>query len=237
MFMSKSIPSMENDWTKILTEVNFREYDILCPQDAIGAGWASFDILDDTMHMYLNAMKRSGRKMQFWLNCECFTQNHDGLPFMHKRTENRRFIPSPVNRFARQIENAEKYTSSIITFSFNHYYSPLLVNPDYSRVLTEYLESGTVSVSHMEFPDIKVTQAQGKTVLELSAPICSDIALQAIRISALRSSGEKFILREDLPMKPDAALPLKYELGSLRVNGLRLTAIDVAGNESSVVLH
>jgi len=53
--------------------VNFREHDIFCPQDAVGAGWTIEENLVNVWRMYSDAVKLSGKSIRLWANVENFT--------------------------------------------------------------------------------------------------------------------------------------------------------------------
>ncbi|MEG0229857.1 MAG: DUF4434 domain-containing protein [Oscillospiraceae bacterium] len=146
-YFASSLKKMEKQWVKILSNVNFRKFDILCPQDAIGSGWINFEDFDKVMQMYKRAIKKSNREILFWINCENFSQPHKGVLFFPKKTHITNFIPAPINRFAKQIKMSEKYTDTIITFSFNHYYSKNNTNINFYNAILHYIQNGVIQKS------------------------------------------------------------------------------------------
>ena len=112
-FYSKNSPYKiaEQEWKRFFAKANFRQGDIFCQQDAIGAGWIGMDDLD----YYYAALKRAvdtKPELVFWANCENFTQD---------------YLPADAQRFKQQLDTAAKYTDGIISFSLSHYY----LNPDF----------------------------------------------------------------------------------------------------------
>ena len=101
-------------WQTILNAARFRDGDILCPQDAVGAGWTREKSLDKMWKMYAAAVASAPVKLRLWANCENFAAGEDGN------------VPAPVERFARQTETAARYAEKIVCFSLDHYYSPFV---------------------------------------------------------------------------------------------------------------
>ena len=56
------IESAKIFWASFIRSVNFREQDIFCPQDAVGAGWTIEENLVNVWRMYSDAVKLSGKK-------------------------------------------------------------------------------------------------------------------------------------------------------------------------------
>ena len=96
-------------WQTFFEQTRFRPGDIFCPQDAVGAGWTSEKNLEKVWRMYAAAVEGSGKGVRLWANCENFTADYSS---------------APIDRFARQLGTAARYTERIICFSMNHYYSP-----------------------------------------------------------------------------------------------------------------
>lgn len=129
--------------------MNFREQDIFCPQDAVGAGWTIEENLVNVWRMYSDAVKLSGKKIHLWANVENFTSavaksNTTGIT-TPLATENTQDVTATLDRLVKQMDIASRYAENIITFSYNHYYSPVYVNPMFHNTYVDYLKTGTCS--------------------------------------------------------------------------------------------
>ena len=131
-------------WNSMFAQINFRVGDIFAPQDAVGAGWIQMTDLEMITIMYRNVVDNSNKGVIFWSNCEDFTQPHDGGLFSPPATENTIFITSTLDRYTQQLDIASRYADNIITFSWNHYYSPLYVDPVFNDTYLDFLINGVL---------------------------------------------------------------------------------------------
>ena len=98
------------EWTKVFASAHFREGDIFCCQDSVGAGHIKIGQLDS----YFAALKQATdtkKGLLFWANNECFTDTVN-------------YHPRPVSEFLKQMNIAAPYVSGFVTFAYSHYYSP-----------------------------------------------------------------------------------------------------------------
>ena len=134
------------NYVRFFNKVNFRDGDIFAPQDAVGAKWTREKSLEMTWKIYKAAVDTCEADVKLWANCENFdgaitTETLGGL-LSPKITEHTSNQTATFDRFARQMEIASRYAENIITFSYNHYYSPSYVNPAFIEVYYDYLENG-----------------------------------------------------------------------------------------------
>lgn len=133
---------------RLLDKVNFRDGDILAPQDAIGAKWTSEENLETIWEMYAKAVDTCDADITLWANCENFTLSFaDSLTagiFTRPETENTETVTATLDRFVWQMDVASRYAENIITFSYNHYYSPEVVNPCFIETYIDYVDNGYV---------------------------------------------------------------------------------------------
>ncbi len=127
---------------------SFRDGDIYCPQDAVGAGWIKEKDLEKVWALYGEAIKACEADVKLWANVECFTSATadtllDGITGP-KATENTVYVPATLDRVVRQMEVASAYAENIITFSFNHYYSLKFASPMFMETYRDYLEKGVL---------------------------------------------------------------------------------------------
>ncbi len=143
-----SVPSVLSAvpmWTRLINKVNFRDGDIIAPQDAVGAQWIQEDDLEKVWKMYRTAIDTSDKDIKLWANCENFTLARaksiiSGI-FVPPATLNVNSVPCTIDRFARQLDIASRYCENIITFSYNHYHSPSYVNPAFEKTYLDYVNN------------------------------------------------------------------------------------------------
>lgn len=136
------------NYVRFFDKVNFRDGDIFAPQDAVGAKWTREKSLEMTWKMYKAAIDTCEADVKLWANCENFdgaitTETLGGL-LSPKITEHKTNVTATLDIFVKQMEIASRYAENIITFSYNHYYSPSLVNPAYLETYLDYVENGYV---------------------------------------------------------------------------------------------
>lgn len=151
---------------------NFRDGDIYCPQDAVGAGWVEEDDLQRVWSIYGKAIESCDADVKLWANVECFTSAvadtaTDGL-LGPKATENTVSVPATFDRVTKQMNIASAYAENIITFSFNHYYSLKYSSAMFMETYKDYLENGfTLETEAPEDVEgLKKSQAENGVELE-----------------------------------------------------------------------
>ena len=97
----------EQEWKKVFETANFREGDIFCCQDAVGAGHIDISQLDSYFSALKNAVDTEPG-LHFWANSEDFTKEYDS---------------AYVARFIKQMEIARPYVEDYVTFAYSHYYA------------------------------------------------------------------------------------------------------------------
>ncbi len=135
-------------YVRIINGINFRDGDIFAPQDAVGAKWVREKNLERNWKLYKAAVDSCSADLKLWANCENFStvvapSVLEGI-LNPPATENTVYITETLDRFTWQMEVASKYAENIITFSYNHYYSPDYVNPGFIETYYDYLENGYV---------------------------------------------------------------------------------------------
>ncbi len=155
-----------SNYVRFFNKVNFRDGDIFAPQDAIGAKWTKMENLEMTWKLYKAAVDTCKADVKLWANCENFdgaiTSETLGGVLSPKITEHNSNVTATLDTFIRQMEIASKYAENIITFSYNHYYSPSLVNPAFINTYYDYVKNGYVLEN--EAPKVpenaKITQSE-----------------------------------------------------------------------------
>ncbi len=134
------------NYVKFFSKVNFRDGDIFAPQDAVGAKWVREKNLETTWKVYKAAIDTCEADVKLWANCENFngaitTETLGGL-LSPKITEHTSNVTATLDTFAHQMDVASRYADNIITFSYNHYYSPALVNSAFIDTYFDYVKNG-----------------------------------------------------------------------------------------------
>lgn len=153
-------PSVENVnmWKDIFSATHFREGDIFAPQDCIGAGGLTPEILDEWFYGMAEAVK-SKKGLLFWSDAETFDQ--------------RFWTAAPVNRFVKQMQTVSPYVSKILTFSYTHYYSPFQKGRAFHDAYMEYVGTGRLPENESPEPVrnlISYRDSEGKLILNWKEP-------------------------------------------------------------------
>ncbi len=134
------------EWTRVFEVANFREGDIFCCQDAVGAGWITIDELD----AYFRELKKAvdtEKGLRFWANNEDFTK--DGKT-------------APLARFVRQMEISHPYVENHITFAYSHYCAKDIPGKAvYHALYKQYYDTGKLPSA--DIPEPTVSFKPGRT--------------------------------------------------------------------------
>lgn len=225
------VPTLAN-LVRFFDRVNFRDGDIFAVQDAVGAKWVSEDNLEMTWELYKKAVDSCDADIRLWANCENFTlafadTAFDGI-FSRPATENSVVVTSTLDRFVWQMNVASRYAENIITFSYNHYYSPDEVNPAFIETYLDYVENGCVleTEAPSAVKNFAVSKSFGKTVLTW------DEADDNIGIAYYRIEKDgRFLSRVEIGKEKTE---LRY-VDSGNAGKYTITAFDAAGNSSQPV--
>ncbi len=218
---------------RLLNGVNFRDGDIFAPQDAVGALWTSPENLEKTWKMYAAAVDSCDADIKLWANCEnfCLAVADSFLAGFLTRpaSENNASVPATLDRFAWQMKIASKYAENIITFSYNHYFSPDAVDDMYIETYLDYVKNGYVleTQNPSDPADFVKTAENGLTLSWSESEDNFGIAYYRIE------KNGKFLVRVE-NCYGDAILSFNDADGSLS-DEYSITAYDAAGNRSKTV--
>ncbi|MBR3816088.1 MAG: DUF4434 domain-containing protein [Clostridia bacterium] len=216
-------------YVRIINGINFRDGDIFAPQDAVGAKWVSEKNLERNWKMYKAAVDSCDADLKLWANCENFSTvvAHSALEGIINppATENTVYVTETLDRFVRQMDIASRYAENIITFSYNHYYSPDYVNPAFIETYYDYLDNGyELETAAPAAPEnVKATTTDEGTLITWEAAE-DNIGIAYYRIE----KDGKFLARVDLVYGWEA---LEY-LDTGAAGEYVITAYDCAGNRS-----
>ena len=218
---------------RMLNTINLRDGDIFAPQDAVGALWIREKDLEMTWKLYSEAVKTADADIRLWANCENFTLAFadtaiDGI-LTRPATENTEAVPATLDRFTRQMKTAAKYAENIITFSYNHYYSPELVSPAYIETYLDYVKNGYVLEG-----EAPVMGGFRKSAVDGGVSLDWDAASDNFGIAYYRiEKNGKFLTRiETCYSSPELVYA---DIGGSVGDEYTITAYDAAGNVSAAV--
>jgi len=114
-------------WSAVFANTRFREGDIFCCQDSVGAGHIGMGDLD----RYFAAMKAAADtkpQLAFWANNENFTAAD--------------WSSAPLSRFVEQMKITSKYVENHVTFAYSHYYAADMGKAQYHEAYLRYRLTG-----------------------------------------------------------------------------------------------
>ena len=141
-WVSKDTRNIGLFWRDLLANAGFRDGDILCPQDSVGAGGCSLELLDKVTQAYKYAVDNCGKQIHLWSNCEIFVQPTDKF-FNNYDGYGSYWTACTVDRMAAQFEIVSHYVERIFCFAFPHYYSPYNTVSGYYDSYLYYLQTGS----------------------------------------------------------------------------------------------
>lgn len=219
--------------TSFFNSTKFRDGDIYCPQDAVGAGWVKEEDLPMTWAIYAKAVESCDADVKLWANVECFTSPvadslTDGI-LGPEVTENTVYIPATLDRVARQMDVASAYAENIITFSFNHYYSLKYASSMFMDTYKDYLANGYVLESEAPEAVTEFTKTETAEGVELKWNESGDNF--GVAYYRIEKNG-KFLARAEFFAGGDAVYTdINGNIG----DSYSITAFDAAGNASVAV--
>ncbi|MGN1418604.1 MAG: DUF4434 domain-containing protein [Acutalibacteraceae bacterium] len=219
-------------WIKFFAKTNFRDGDIFCPQDSIGANTDKIDNAYKMWQMYDKAVSTCEKDIKLWANCENFTlgkksQKGTGI-FTGENTDS---VTATLNRFVKQLDAASRYAENIISFSYNHYYSQYQANRVFKDTYNDYVKNGFVleNQAPQAVSDLKVTEDGDKMVLSWTAAE-DNIGIAYYRITV----NGKFLAR--IETETDGISTEFVDTASRPFKTVyTVTAYDGAGNASEAV--
>jgi hypothetical protein len=126
-------------WKEIFSMTHFREGDIFCCQDSVGAGFITVDQLDG----YFKAIKEAvdtKKGLHFWANNEDFDQASWGT--------------APLDRFAKQLQISDPYVEAHITFAYSHHQHPDMGKTGHHEAYKYYYETGKLPTYDLASPTV-----------------------------------------------------------------------------------
>ncbi|MEG2003044.1 MAG: DUF4434 domain-containing protein [Clostridia bacterium] len=206
------------EWTKVFKTANFREGDIFCCQDAVGAGWIKIDQLDS----YFSELKKAvetEKGLHFWANNENFDQSDWSSAY--------------IDRFVQQMNIASKYVENYITFAYSHYYAKDFNNKGaFHRAYKLYYDTGMKTSFDIEKPQLSVVKSGEKIELTIN------INQSAAGIEKVVIYGDDKVLKTiKVPISSLGAKTLKFTEAFDKCANYKVVINDYFGNKSESTIN
>lgn len=220
-------------WLTFFEKVNWRDGDIIAPQDAVGAHWIDEDELVRVWNTYSAAVDKLDADVKLWANVENFEiaigPSILGGTILRGETENIESVTATLDRFTRQLDIASRYCENIITFSYSHYYSKEMVKPFYIETYHDYVNNGYVLETQAPTAPANLTKTADENGVKLEWEASTDnFGIAYYRVC---KNGE-FLTRIE-NYKWDYPLCIEDPSGTLN-DVYSVVACDAAGNFSPV---
>lgn len=219
-----------SQWLTFFEMTDFRDGDIVAPQDAVGADWVEEDELVGIWEMYSAAAKKAKADISLWANCENFDiatgPSILGGTILRPETENIESVTATLDRFVMQLDVASRYCENIITFSYSHYFAPTLVKSMYIETYRDYVENGYVLETQAPSAPVVTATADENGVTVSWTESTDNFGIAYYRVC---KNGE-FLTRVE-NYKWDYPLCVTDAAGTAE-DVYTVTAVDAAGNYS-----
>lgn len=195
-------------WSSILGSAPI---DVIALQDGVGAGHATTAQLATWFAATKSAITSARPTTKLWADSETFNPD---------------FTPMSISQLVADLNAVAPYVSKTLSFSYDHYQSPLVVPAVYDTTYRNYLTSGAVETSAPSVPAGLTAASGGVTKVNLSWTAATDnIGIAGYRlyrdgalVRVIQGAGTTFT---DAGLSPSTAYTYK------------LAAFDAAGNTSA----
>ena len=155
-------------WKEIFAMTRFRDGDIFCCQDSVGAGYISIDQLEGYYREIKKAVDTK-EGLHFWANNEDFDLSNSST--------------APLNRFLKQLQISSSYVEAHVTFAYSHYQHPDMGKTGYHNAYKTYYETGKLPENTLTVPEVSFDLEEDGSAVTLSGSIQNpDKTVAGIRI-------------------------------------------------------
>lgn len=240
-WVTKNPEDLEQFYTELFQTANFRDNDILMPQDSLGSAGMDLEHLDKFMKAYKNATTNTIKKIKFWSNTELFNQPASEL---QQTTDGVNYWgSSPINRVVAQLNMEKYYAENIFVFAYSHYISPKNAVAGYQTAIRDYFTTGKTETIDLKTPTsikTEVKSLNGTDVLTLSWK--NELDIYGIARVNIYKDGKPFTYRVSTrkdhtgnsPSYPETFYDGEFDLNKDSAV-YELEFIDCAGNKSKKV--
>ncbi len=211
-FYNTSGGQTSSQWTTMWTSIlGSAPIDVIALQDGVGAGHATTAQLSTWFSATKSAITAGRPATQLWADSETFNPD---------------FTPLSITHVVADLNAVAPYVTKTLSFSYDHYDSPLQVPAVYDTTYRNYLSTGTVETSAPTTPASPTATNAGITTINLSWTASTDnvgvAGYQIYRGSALvktlQGTGTTF---SDVGLSPSTMYTYN------------IAAFDAAGNVSA----
>lgn len=131
-----SLQYAEN-WKHFFQRVNFKQGDIFCPQDSVGAGGLDIDQVNEWFTALRHAVDTK-KGLKFWANIETFDYvNSSSIT---------------LDELVKKMELESPCVDKFVSFSYSHYYSPNNIDSGFNDDYEKYVLSGKLKHRRLARP-------------------------------------------------------------------------------------
>ncbi len=203
-------------WQKVFAGTNFKNGDIYCCQDSVGAGHISIDRLDA---YYAEIKKAVDTKdgLLFWANNEDFTLSTSST--------------APLDRFIEQLNITDKYVSAHVTFAYSHYQHPDMQKFGEHEAYKYYYENGMIPESTLTKPEAEFTSEPNGNVIIVGTLKNPDKTAQGVNVYKNGLLIKQFDLSGDYGKDELEFRFTEMNVGGNGVAEYSVCGVDYFGNE------
>lgn len=207
-------------WEKVFAKTDFREGDIFCCQDSVGAGHIKLEELESYYRELKEAVEKE-KGLRFWANNEDFTQSD--------------WTTAPLDRFVEQMNISSKYVEEHITFAYSHYQNPDIVGKSgYHEAYKEYFETGKVPTLKLSAPEVTHTSQGNGVIVDIEGTLDNS---SSTACSLYIDKNGELLTRIDLTNKHNVKnITFSFSDTNLEGEGVavyEVYATDYSGNETA----
>ena len=233
---------IEKFWTGVIQKTNFREGDILSPQDSVGANGVKLSELEAITKAYYNAVAAGGKNIELWSNCETFLFPLETMDVPYETGQS-----NFIDRLIQQTDIVKPYVNKIISCSYTNYIGRSNCGDSFYRTYRDYLLTGQLDW----VPPNPIEQVTGDVIVVNDKPVlrltCDPVFdLYGVARMEVKKNHEPFTFRiatryEKNPtaFKPGIAPPTTFYDEDFILNGgsatYSITLYDCAENASQEV--
>jgi hypothetical protein len=162
---------IEKFWTNVIQKTNFRDGDILSPQDSVGANGVKLSELEAITKAYYNAVAAGGKNIELWSNCETFLFPLETMNVPYETGQS-----TFIDRLIQQTDIVKPYVDKIISCSYTNYIGRSNCGDSFYRTYRDYLLTGQLD----RIPPNPIDMVTGDVIVVNNEPVlhltCSPIS-------------------------------------------------------------
>ena len=148
-WVTKDANVIKKYWTEVINNTNFKENDVLAPQDCVDNYNWDYQKLEKFTKVYRDAISESNKNIKLWMNL-LIAIGSDGSE-TSKYTDLAQ--TTYINRMIKQIDTEKQYVDGFMSFSFCYYLSKPNNIAGYYNTYKDYLQYGIIDVQDPKAPN------------------------------------------------------------------------------------